>query len=228
MTAVTLRRSVERLFGPARDQAARPTCMAFALSDLHAALRDSWTPLSCEFAFFHAQRRAGRPPNVGATLPAMLDAIRYDGQPCENGWPYLAAIPPDPTAWRPPEEVGEIFRRDGNDGRATTDAITIAIDGGAPVLVLLYLSVSFDCPGQDGLVDSAADEQPDPARRHAVVAVGHGICDNQRAVLIRNSWGADWGRSGYAWLTESFLEARMIRIATLLEYPGVSLPSTAT
>ena len=36
------------------------------------ALREPWTALSCEFAFYHAQRRAGRPPTAGARLPEML------------------------------------------------------------------------------------------------------------------------------------------------------------
>lgn len=50
-------------FGPARNQGARPTCLAFAASDTHAAVREGWVPLSCEYAFYQAQRRAGRPPS---------------------------------------------------------------------------------------------------------------------------------------------------------------------
>jgi hypothetical protein len=90
-------------FGPVRNQGPRPTCMAFAASDTHAGLRSGWTPLSCEFAFYHAQRRAGRPPNKGALLSAMLDALREDGQPAEMGWPYLPATPNDAASWAPPQ-----------------------------------------------------------------------------------------------------------------------------
>ena len=32
---------------------------------------------------------------------------------------------------------------------------------------------------------------------HAVVACGY---DNQKGVLIRNSWGTQWGMSGYGWM----------------------------
>src|ERR1700724_2612499 len=85
-------------FGSARDQDQRPTCLAFAASDAHAALRSPWAPLSAEYAFYHAQRRAARTPHVGATLPAMLDAVREDGQPVEAGWPYLVTVPTD---WKP-------------------------------------------------------------------------------------------------------------------------------
>jgi hypothetical protein len=62
-------------FGPARDQGKRPTCLAFATSDAHAALRGAWQALSTEFAFYHAQRRGKRKPSEGATLPSILEAI---------------------------------------------------------------------------------------------------------------------------------------------------------
>ena len=66
-------------FGQARNQGLRPTCLAFAASDAHAGMRVGWTPLSCEYAFYQAQRRAGRPPSKGALLSSMLDALREDG-----------------------------------------------------------------------------------------------------------------------------------------------------
>ena len=48
--------------GPARDQDPRPTCMAFAASDAHAAARDGWEPLSTEWAYYHALKRDGGLP----------------------------------------------------------------------------------------------------------------------------------------------------------------------
>jgi hypothetical protein len=96
-------------FGPVRDQGPRPTCLAFAASDVHAGLRPGWVSLSCEYAFYHSQRRAGRPPSRGALLSSTLDALREDGQPEEIGWPYLPATPTDPASWAPPATVGTLF-----------------------------------------------------------------------------------------------------------------------
>jgi hypothetical protein len=79
MSVITVSVDLRPLFGPARNQGPRPTCLAFAASDAHAALRSGWAPLSCEYAFYHAQRRAGRPPSKGALLSSMLDAPRQDG-----------------------------------------------------------------------------------------------------------------------------------------------------
>jgi hypothetical protein len=85
MSDITISADLRASFGAARNQGARPTCLAFAASDAHAALRDGWVPLSCEYAFFQAQRRAGRMPNTGALLSSVLEALRKDGQPEESG-----------------------------------------------------------------------------------------------------------------------------------------------
>lgn len=209
-------------FGPARNQGSRPTCMAFAASDAHAGLRRGWVSLSCEYAFYHAQRRAGRPPNRGALLSSMLDTLREEGQPEETGWPYLAATPADAASWVPPAKVGELFGRAGKKSRPSVDQVTHGLDQGRSVIILLMLSRAFYRPTPQGVIHPADGEAPEPARRHAVVAVGHGIIDAHRAILVRNSWGERWGDAGYGWLTEPFLGPRIFAAATLMEEVDVS------
>jgi Papain family cysteine protease len=221
MSDITISVDLRASFGAARDQGARPTCLAFAASDTHAALREGWAPLSCEYAFFQAQRRAGRMPNAGALLSSMLEALRKDGQPEESGWPYQSATPGDTASWAPPREVGKLFGRDGAIATHSIDRVIQELDQGRPVIVLTMLSRAFYQRTPHGVVDPAPDEQPEPDRRHAVVAVGHGKVDGQRAVLVRNSWGPSWGDAGYGWLTERFLGPRIYAAATLLEEVNV-------
>ena len=220
-------RDLRPLFGPARDQGARPTCLAFAASDTHAGLRDGWAPLSCEFAFYAAQKRAGRPPTSGALLSTMLDALRLDGQPDEKGWPYLAAVPADHRLWTPPATVGPLYGRNGQRDGTDLSSILAALDRDTPVLMLTMLSRSFFQPRGDGVVDPANDDLPEPAQRHAVVAVGHGTVDGTPAILIRNSWGPGWGLEGHAWLTERFLAPRLFATANLTEEVDVSSHTAA-
>ncbi len=222
MTAITIKTDLRALFGPIRDQGQRSTCLAFAASDQHAALRGPWLPLSCEYLFYHAQRRANRQPTEGAVLPAVLDALRHEGQPHETDWPYLPNLPTDLTQWRPPGSASALFRRAGEPGKDTVDAIIDEVAHGRPVITLLRLSYSFDWVGPDGIVDERAGEKPDLLRRHAVISVGRGEIGEQRAVLIRNSWGSGWGNGGYGWLTEKFLLPRVIRLAILKEDLSVS------
>lgn len=90
----------------------------------------------------------------------MLDALRHDGQPHESGWPYLACLP-----------AGELFHRAGRVEQGTVEEIVAGLDGGQPVIVLMYLSMSFFVAGHDGIVDPTAGQLPEPAQRHAVIAV---------------------------------------------------------
>lgn len=217
MTEVAVECDLGSLFGDARDQGDRPTCLAFAASDAHAALRAGWKPLSCEYAFYQAQRRGGWPANAGARLPDILDALREDGQPQEEGWPYLDTTPADGTDWSPPDEIGEIYRRRGDVIPESINEILQSLDAGRPIMVLMTLSSSFYGPPANGIIKPQPGEQPVLALRHAVVAIGHGVVGGERAILIRNSWGKDWGDDGCAWLTEPFLSPRLMRLATLTE-----------
>ena len=217
MTIPTIKTDLRRLFGPVRDQGQRPTCLAFAASDLHAAVRGAWFPLSCEYIFYHAQQRSKRKPTEGATLSSILDAMRDDGQPHETSWAYLPQLPADLMQWRPPAGVTPLFKRAAEAGKDTVDAIIAELDQGRPVLALLRLSRSFDWVKADGIVDPGPTEQPEYLRRHAVIAVGHGEVGGQRAALVRNSWGDGWGLGGYGWLTEKFLKPRVFRLAILKE-----------
>jgi hypothetical protein len=227
MTDIVVFVDLRSKFGPARNQGQRPTCLAFAASDAHAGLRVEWAPLSCEYAFYHAQRRAGRPPCKGALLSSMLDALREDGQPEESGWPYLPKTPADSASWMPPRAVGKLFRRAGEKAGASIEDVIRELNGSRPVIMLLTLSRSFFRPAAAGIVHPAPGEMPEPERRHAVIAIGHGRADARRAVLIRNSWGERWGDGGYSWLTEDFLGPRLFAAAKLTEEIDVSARSAA-
>lgn len=223
---IVLSRDLRSRLGAARDQGPRPTCLAFAASDLHGSVRPGWDPLSCESAFFNAQRRAGRPPTVGATLPAMIDALREDGQPLEDAWPYLAETPQTIAAWQPPATESEAFRRLGSALVSNVSHLVGLLNEGRPVLLLLTLSQSFFGPVA-GVVRAANDEQPDLSLRHAVIAVGHGSVDGVPAVLVRNSWGESWGDAGHAWLSLDFVDARLFGMAVLEEDEHVHRRSVA-
>lgn len=146
----------------------------------------------------------------------MLNALKDDGQPVESDWPYLDALPSKLDEYGPPSGV-TVYRRAGEPRDGNIDEIILTLDSGHTMLVLMMLSDAFYVPDGEGIVVAPADEGPDPLRRHAVVAVGHGTVANERAVLVRNSWGTDWGYAGHAWLPETFLAPRLTRVALLKE-----------
>lgn len=144
----------------------------------------------------------------------MFEALELDGQPIETDWPYLDDTPSDPSTWGPPTTLGVPFKRKGNSTAPSWETLTAHLVAHAPVVLLLQLSRSFYRPAQ-GVVAALANENPDPTRRHAVVAVGLGEINGEQAVLVRNSWGEKWGLAGHAWLTASFVKPRLFGIATL-------------
>ena len=216
MTDVIVECDLSELFGPVRDQGLRPTCMAFAASDIHAAVRPNWVPLSCEYAYFHALQRDGGHPDEGTTPDAMLTSIQVDGQPPESQWCYLESVPRDASKWKPPHTAGPMYRRGSKrDSVSSVVDLLNRLDAGVPVLLTMCLSDAFFNPDDDGLI--VVSEPPDPQRRHAVIAVGHGKHGTERMILIRNSWGQSWGIDGYAWLSETYLLPRIDVIAEMKE-----------
>lgn len=209
-------------FGSIRDQGARPTCLAFAASDAHASLRQGWDPLSCEYVFYHAQQRAGRPPTKGAFLGAMLETLKSQGQPAERGWPYLQALPSNLSKYHPPSSVGTLYGREAVQPRQDLDLIRKTLDQEKPVIVLSTLTRRFYQTPIDGVVVHDDQDQVFPAPRHAIIAVGYGEFSGQPIILIRNSWGPSWGMEGHIWLTEDYLRRHMYGLALLKEARSVT------
>ena len=145
---ITIEKDLRGLFGSARDQDPRPTCMAFAASDVHAGVRRGWEPLSVEWAYYHALKREGVEPHEGVSLAAMLTTLREDGQPKEAIWPYMAYMFTDVASYVPPSTTEPIYRRGSRRVAPDIDIIVRKLNEGHPMLVTMSISSSFFCAPQ--------------------------------------------------------------------------------
>ena len=209
MSSITVCHDLRSRFGPARDQGGRETCLAFAMSDAHAAAIGSpWSPLSCEYLFWHAKQRDKSPAHEGTSVAAIGHALENKGQPVESDWPYLPTLPTDLTTWTPPANIGALFRRKSQPGRMAFKEVWDSIEAASPAMIAMALSGAFFTPDSEGVIDT--DEPPDPDIRHAVLAVATGEIGKRKLVLVRNSWSHSWGLSGYAWVSERYLIPRVL------------------
>ena len=208
-------------FGAARSQGQRPTCLACAASACRTcAVGNGCGEMSVEFAFYHAvERMVAKDRSTGVNFGAISTALGVDGQPKEEGWPYIPDLGPN-DAWSPPVAPGDIFH--GKLGRMSLDlgSVRDALDKRIPVLLIMDVSKSFFRPATGKIINAASTERAEGI--HAVIAVGYGNLDKAASYLVRNSWGEKWGMNGYAWLHEDYLEPRL-RVAGVFSQEAQTL-----
>lgn len=193
------------LHGSVRDQGDRPTCMAFALSDLNGHRHQKPAQLSAEYLYREAAAlMLGWKPGDGLELEAALRAVAAAGQALEAAVPYVALEPTLPLGPNP--HCAPLFK--GNYGRQVPvmSMIESALRTGRSIGLVLRLTIDFFRVTAD-VPRVPFSSQSIFGQSHAVVAVGMGrdSVTNERHVLIRNSWGVSWGDNGHAWLPQSYV-----------------------
>jgi hypothetical protein len=210
---ITIEKDLRPQFGGVRDQGPRPTCLAFATSDAHAALLSPFRELSVDYLFYYAvQQMPGKNPHHGVSLPATADALLRHGQPHEATWPYSSSLPANLSNWVPPSNCRVLTRSLEFEVKKFND-IKNLLANDRPVVVILNLNDGFYVPDADGTVPEI-----DPRSftgSHAVVAVGHGKVRGVPSLMIRNSWGNAWGLSGHAHLLKDYVDRRTTMISTI-------------
>ncbi len=192
---------------PIFDQGPRGTCAACAVTSGHEWLRAK-EALSVEDAFHQGKRLDPWANQECTSVHHVLTGIEGPGQALEAAWPYGAppypALPPAasidptnrrplPTPWRPQPftSVGEMIS---------------IVEQHCVVLTLGFVPSAWENGG--GIIDVQDDRTPQDA--HAVLAVGSGVRNGQTVIVIKNSWGADWGDGGYGYVTESYADRYLL------------------
>lgn len=190
--------------GPVRDQGARETCLSHATSLAHEKAREKPVPLSPEYLhFFASGGRAG-----GCSLNEVAGALELHGQPVEDDCPYLESNPA--PGWRP-ALAAEVFRRFSDDTRLDVAEVERLIRAGNVPVLGISLPDEFFRPSAPWIIPAGNRVMG----LHAVAGVGIGDHGAAKAILIRNSWGVDWGDDGHAWLDSDFIARHLKGVLVL-------------
>jgi C1A family cysteine protease len=214
---------------PVQDQGSLPTSCVHACVALvqYFERRSTGRLLRPSRLFIHsnAERLLGQPPDHSVSLRAVLKALVCFGGPPEEYWPYN----PDALAERP---LPFTYGFTGPFSKIRFLRVDARQHDGEQILeeTKSFLAAGFPCvlgfPVSTGVSQEA--EIPFPAVfdgiRTGTAALAVGYDDNARvlsdrgALLIRNSWGTDWGDRGYGWLPYRYLRERLaLDVWTLLK-----------
>ena len=192
---------------PVGDQGRRGTCVAFAVTAIHehdrSADGDDPEDLAEEVLFWGAKQLDGD-TRAGTRFSSADGALRRWGQPAEELWPYDDGRDHRAADYQPPAaaiEVANCYLSALRPVAVNRSAIEAELVAGRPVVIGI--------PVWDGLRRAHHQPLPPPdpgdvyPTRHAVVVAGFDRSRN--AVLIRNSWGPDWGDDGHLWVDAALL-----------------------
>ena len=161
--------------------------------------------------------------DTGAFLRTTMEALTLFGVPPEEYWPYVVASYDDePTAFcysfAQNYQAVTYYSLDPS-GTKTTDLlarIKTNLAKGLPAMFGFTVYQSYGQSNDNGGKFPMPTKGEKVTGGHAVDAVGYddkmkvknaspGGPETTGALLIRNSWGTDWGEKGYGWLPYDYV-----------------------
>jgi C1A family cysteine protease len=202
-----------------RNQGNRPTCVGFAVSAAHEWMAQDAIMRSPEDVIWAGHQEGGPAATQATSVRLALAGLQAHQHASEEAWPY--GNPPWPAP-RPPAAMLTDNQRTLPVWRQLS-AITFSTvqgelaQGNAVILTLRVVYTAWRQPG--GVIDA------DPGRRtpdnHAVLAVGIQTSADgaTQRVIVKNSWGENWGNRGYGYVSRPYLETYGVRAHVLEQRP---------
>ena len=199
-----------KLMDEVRDQGSRPTCVAFALTAAHEKWRVAAENISedlCEEFLYWAAKKVDMNGLAGTSLNSAAKALGDTGQPNEDSWPYDSEFDDSLSNLEPPAllDFDKCIQLETEALDLTLTEIKSRLSSEDAVVLVVPVCDSFFIT-DDGFMQLPSPEEI-IADLHAVLIVGYDDSLHNGVLMIRNSWGADWGDEGYGYLPYSYFES---------------------
>ena len=199
---------------PVFDQGSLGSCTANAICaayQISLLKNTTYTPidfpnLSRLFVYYNARAEAGTvESDSGAYIRDGIKTIANQGVCKEELWPYhISSFKTRPSDAAYQEALNHQAIQYASVGHNPFE-VQLALADGYPVVFGFTVYNSFESPS---VAKSGIMQLPKKGERaiggHAVVAVGYN--SEFQHLLVRNSWGDDWGQGGYFWMPFAYLQ----------------------
>ena len=199
---------------PIMNQGALGSCSAFSISGAYEAemIRQKQPTFEPSQLFFYWNSRCAEntvTTDSGAMIHDGIKTIEQYGVCPEQLWPYnttLFAVKPSDEAYS-----AALRHKAITCNPVAVDLLDIqrVLSSGFPVIAGITLFPEFECAevARTGVV-------PMPSGKlhaiggHAVLIVG--VDDNKQQLIMRNSWGDQWGDSGYFYISYDYIQPQLM------------------
>lgn len=216
------------LASPVADQGNFGSCTAFSMvkglkefmelkgiRDRGGDPSQEFVPLSPAFLWFWERSYTGASNvDTGANIFLGMNLMQGSGIPPEKSYPYPTAtqqrdpwfcsyfLPATPSAT---VNSAAIAQRGGSLKQITRlSDLKASLDEGYPVVFGFLVFSSIERVGENGMLPVPNLQDEELLGGHAVCAVGYD--DDRQVIIVKNSWGPDWGDKGYFYMPYKFFD----------------------
>lgn len=202
-------------FGPVRDQGKQGSCSSFAVASVIEALRNDRRRYSPAFLYWTArEEKNASDSDSGSSLYDIIKAGANKGVCTEESMPYNADICNLKPSEAALSEARDCMIIEAQNVNPQLHDIKSALADGFPVIIAAKIFDSFSDTRSGFVRHPSVIERGDGTRsdvhgNHAMVVCGYS--DKERILIVRNSWGKDFGKDGYCYLPYSYAKKYILQ-----------------
>jgi C1A family cysteine protease len=210
---------LRKFCSPVVNQGDLGACTGFSIAKglrEYLLIRDNKPLVSLSPLFlYYNERKMERTVNKdnGADVASGMKVLKNIGVAPESDWPYNVKkfkIEPSEIAYQDAEQFKVTYIKALKGLREIKEAL----NNKSPVVFGIEAYQSFE-DTKDGYIPLPDKTKEKDLGGHAVACFGYD--DTKHVLIVKNSWGDDWGDKGYFYLPYDFFKAKLVDSAWMAE-----------